>query len=47
MTCLWTKLLDKPLYSMILVVLIDLFGFYSTYRKSYSKPYEEDWFRTP
>ena len=30
-----------PLYSVILIVLIDIVGFIPTFRKSFSKPYEE------
>lgn len=32
---------ENPLYSIILIIIIDAFGFYPTVRKSYYKPYEE------
>lgn len=34
-------LTQNPLWAVILVVIIDLFGFYPTFRKSWYKPYEE------
>lgn len=30
-----------PLYAILLVVVIDIFGFYPTFRKGYNKPYED------
>lgn len=38
---LWWATSD-PLLSVILITFIDAFGFYPTFRKSYSKPYIED-----
>jgi hypothetical protein len=37
---LWI-LTRNPLYSVILITLIDLIGYYPTFRKAYLKPYEE------
>ncbi|MEA3399221.1 MAG: hypothetical protein U9R00_01765 [Patescibacteria group bacterium] len=34
-------LTSNPLGAIILVTLIDLFGYFPTLRKSYSKPHEE------
>lgn len=32
---------DNPLWSVIIITVIDALGFYPTYRKSWMKPYEE------
>ncbi len=37
---LW-RLVENPVYSIILVTLTDILGFFPTYRKAYYKPYEE------
>jgi hypothetical protein len=39
---LW-MLTNSPLLSVILICIIDLIGFIPTFRKSWSKPWDEDW----
>lgn len=39
---LWI-LTDNPLWSVILISLIDLIGFIPTFRKSWMLPWDEDW----
>lgn len=35
---------DTPLWSVLIVTVIDALGFYPTFRKSWNKPYEENMF---
>ena len=34
---------ENKLFSLVLLVLIDIFGYYPTFRKSYKNPFEENY----